>query len=164
MDSQWTMNYLTIMSLTIRRPSAQRARLGSVNRLALVAGAHLAACSSAAGGSPQKSLGVDGLYTVRIEAPCTIHVKSTGDDSSDGRSLSAAFRTPARAIEEAEPGDVVCFAAGSYRGIEVNGVKAHAAAPLVLRTVPGDERRAAFGSGSVHYGTGSRLQVDTATL
>ncbi|MFC1610290.1 hypothetical protein ACFL6C_04980 [Myxococcota bacterium] len=54
----------------------------------------------------------------------------------------------------ARPGDVVCFAAGTYRGFEVKNVRASVDEPLVFRTVPGAEREATFTSRSLKHGYG----------
>jgi len=39
---------------------------------------------------------------------------ATGDDSQDGRKPDAAFKTLARAIEVAKPGDTILLAPGAY--------------------------------------------------
>lgn len=95
---------------------------------------------------------LNGSHTTRVAGSCTIFVAARGNDWKSGRSPDTALRTPTRAVELAQPGDVVCFGAGTYRPLLVEGMHGSADAPIVFRTLPGTERTATFTSGSLDYG------------
>jgi hypothetical protein len=78
---------------------------------------------------------------------CTIVVATEGDDASDGTSVASALRSPSVAVERAQPGDVVCFAPGSYASTADNLGALHIedkhgteAAPITFRSLDPESR------------------------
>jgi hypothetical protein len=92
-------------------------------------------------------------------------VKPTGDDAADGLSVTAAWKTLARAVKSARPGDTVYFEEGVYHGGATIRAGKAGAAPVSWRARGAGkvrsrhrqhERRRAFSQLSLHrQGCGS---------
>lgn len=95
------------------------------------------------------------------EAPaCTIFVSAGGNDGAGGGSEAEALRNPDAAIQRAGPGDVICFAPGTYgspasnRGaLHIEDKHGSAEAPIIFRSLD-PANRAVFSMGSVDDGRG----------
>jgi|GEM_PF-3663167 len=105
---------------------------------------------------PERSV-MDGSHTVRIDEPCTLYVANDGNNARDGRTREGALKSPTRAIWRAKPGDVICFARGSYKPFAIMNFEATAEKPLVLRALPGDEHQVVISQRSHQYGIGIRV-------
>lgn len=61
-----------------------------------------------------------GEYQLRLDninyATPAFYVSPKGSDTNDGRTEAAAFATPQKAIDAAQPGDIVCLMDGKYDG------------------------------------------------
>ena len=72
---------------------------------------------SFAGGNAQVQKG--GQYQLRLDnvnyAPPAYYVNPKGSDNSDGRTEKTAFATPQKALDVAEPGDIIVLMNGTYR-------------------------------------------------
>ena len=93
-------------------------------------------------------------------APCTIFVSTAGDDGASGNAEGEALRSPDAAVQRAAPGDVVCFAPGTYgssggnRGaLHIEGKNGTPEAPIVFRSLD-PNARAVFAMGGVDDGRG----------
>ena len=106
---------------------------------------------------PPAAVSPSGEHTVRVTAPCTLRVAPDGDNKADGLTPASALRTPRRAVAVARPGDVVCFAPGTYPPLVVDGIHATATAPLVFRAERGSPSLATFTSGREDRGVGVSL-------
>lgn len=104
---------------------------------------------------------LDGMHTRRDDRPCSLFVASGGRDTATGRSAAAALRRSARAVDLARPGDVVCFASGTYRGVEIQDVHATAEAPLVLRRMPDATEPVVLTGGAPLRGVGVSIRDST---
>ena len=109
----------------------------------------LLALSTAAHSNPPPT----GPHTVRVTAPCTRFVSPRGRDRNHGRSLKRAWRSAHKAGISARAGDVVCFAPGRYRQLNVQRLLGTSAKPVVFRRSPGASGQVLFTVGTVGHGT-----------
>lgn len=100
----------------------------------------------------------EGSHTRRHDAPCTLFVDPSGDNSRDGRTREASLQSPTRAVRKARRGDVICLARGRYKPFSITNFRATKEAPLILRTLPGDRGEVLITSGSVRHGVGIRVE------
>lgn len=84
---------------------------------------------------------VDADSAAEDPAPCTIFVSVDGSDDASGRLVTEALRSPSSAVELAGPGDVVCFAPGTYVGtdsrrgaLHIEGKHGEPDRPVVFRS------------------------------
>ncbi|HNH47940.1 MAG TPA: right-handed parallel beta-helix repeat-containing protein [Myxococcota bacterium] len=89
-----------------------------------------------------KGRNLEGSHTVPVTRACTRVLQPEG---------RATEESLAQAVAHLNAGDVVCFAAGRYPPLRVDGVQGTADAPIAFRAVPGEE--ATFSSGSLAYGS-----------
>ncbi len=61
--------------------------------------------------------------------------------------------TPTTGLPPTEPGDVVCFAPGTYTPLLIVNVHGRPTAPVVFRRAPGHDESPTFTSGSLDHGT-----------
>ena len=65
-----------------------------------------------------------GEYQLRVDnvnyATPAYYVRQAGSDANDGRTEKTAFATPQKALDMAQPGDIVVLMEGTYRGGQAN--------------------------------------------
>jgi hypothetical protein len=66
------------------------------------------------------------------KAECDIFIATNGNDSNNGRSEGAAFKTINKGVQLAQPGDSVCIKGGTYRQTVVVKKKGTASAPIKI--------------------------------
>ncbi len=115
-------------------------------------------------GPSSLQLRVDNLHY----ATPAFYVSPQGSDAGDGRSEKTAFATPQKALDAAQPGDIVLLMDGTYHG----GLNAVASFPragtpaawIVLKNYPGHKPTlTSNGWNIVHISKGNKTTPDTQT-
>ncbi len=94
------------------------------------------------------------------DAPCTLFVAPEGADENIGARIEQPLQTPAAAVSRAAPGDVVCFAPGTYpspnrrRGaLHIEDKQGSAGEPITFRSLDRSDP-AVLTMGTVEAGRG----------
>jgi hypothetical protein len=78
-------------------------------------------------------------YLSAVAAGCIRHITTAGNDSSDGSTVSQAWRTLAKAMNALTPGQTACVHAGTYHEAQLLAPRAGtAAAPIAIKGAPGE--------------------------